>query len=636
MPGLFGVVAKTEKLAPHDLHAMARRMADAMRRLPWQRAELWGMGRYCGGRVDSGVLNPERQPFGTADDRLHVWLDGECRLPEDRGTHPASAPALASLLEGTRPLIAQADGAFALAIVQHDGELALATDRLGFRPLYYTETTDWFAYAAEVKALLAIHERLPPIDEIALRQYFAFDHMLGDRTWWTGVGLIPPANLWQVSRGVVSRREYWSFDDLDNAPLDHGEAQQEFGRLWAEAVRDYRRPGRTPVLLSGGLDSRLLVAELVAQNADIVAVTYGSTDSPEVGPARAVAGIARIEHRVCEWTTKNWWQGREEAIWQTDGLVNANHLHPAIAMEEVRVGTCYSPMNMLGDLLFGGSHLDRMPWSELRHQPELLVKSRFMANPLFSLDDALEVSMPDIRQYATGPSSDCFHLRQRVRRYVLHSPGCFAPYCETVFPGTGLAFLQLFLGSLSDADRYNHKFYNAFLADRHPKFFANLPWQGTGRGLRESPHVRAVRDLQRRCRRMLRMRRRKTPANQWFVNYPVAVRQQRVCERLLAQNLLIDDVLHGAARAALVKSAERPLAAESVIAILAFETYLRQVTAMPRLRLESDAAMPSKASVDGELHIGRPPAGSALVPDFAPTLAAPGGARQSAATGSTS
>ncbi len=206
MPGLFGVVAKTEGLGPRDLHGMARRMADAMRRLPWQRAELWGQGNYCGGRVDSGVLNPEAQPLATADGRRQVWLDGECRLRQHTAGDTPSADALASLVDGRRPTLAQADGAFALAVVQR-GELALATDRLGFRPLYYAETADWFAYAAEVKALLAIHDHLPAIDEIALRQYFAFDHMLGDRTWWTGITLIPPASVWHVSRGVVTRKE---------------------------------------------------------------------------------------------------------------------------------------------------------------------------------------------------------------------------------------------------------------------------------------------------------------------------------------------------------------------------------------------------------------------------------------------
>jgi hypothetical protein len=119
---------------------------------------------------------------------------------------------------------------------------------------------------------------------------------------------------------------------------------------------------------------------------------------------------------------------------------------------------------------------------------------------------------------------------------------------------------------------------------------------------------------------MLRMPRRKTPANKWFVDYPAAVRQQRVCERLLAQDLLADDVLHGAARAALMKNAERPLAAESVIAILAFETYLRQVTAMPRLRVETDDVVRSSAAGQSAQRCSISRLGSALVPDLATKL----------------
>jgi hypothetical protein len=213
----------------------------------------------------------------------------------------------------------------------------------------------------------------------------------------------------------------------------------------------------------------------------------------------------------------------------------------------------------------------------MRQHPERLMARRFVPNPFFTLDEALEAARPDIQGSAAGPSSDCVHLRQRVRRYVLHSPGCFAAYCETVFPGVSSEFLKLFLGSLTDDQRINHRFYNRFLADRHPRFFANLAWQATGRGLWESPHVRIARNLKSRVYRRLGIRRRKTPSNQWFVDYPAAVRQHRVRERLLAGDLLIDDVLHGAARRALVTDAEQPLAAESLIAILTVETYFRQV-----------------------------------------------------------
>jgi len=600
MPGLFGIVAKSREISPQRLRAMGTRMADVLRQMPWLRTELYATEYFCGGRVHPAVLNAAAQPLVTADARGRVWFDGECRLDGRWTLTTPTADEAAALVADQHATIASADGVFALAVLQGDRQLVLATDRLGFRPLYYTETPQWFAYAAEVKALLVIADALPAIDETAVRQYFAFDHMLGDRTWWHNIQLIPPASVWRVSPAASTRQQYWSFDDIRREPCHPKEAREQFGKLWEQAVHAYRRPGRTPVLLSGGLDSRLLVAELLTQGqgADIVAVTYGSTESPEVGPARTVAKRAGIEHRVCDWNTANWWHGREQAIWQTDGLVNANHLHPAIAMEEMRTGTCYSPMNVVGDLLFGGSHLEATaPWSEVRQHPEQLMARRFVPNPFVTLDEALEAARPDIERTASGPSSDCVHLRQRVRRYVLHSPGCFAPYCETVFPGVASEFLGLFLGSLTDDQRINHRFYNRFLADRHPRFFANLAWQATGRGLWESPHVRIARDLKARVYRRLGIRRRKTPSNQWFVDYPAAVRQHRVRERMLAGDLLIDDVLHGAARRALVNDADQPLAPESLIAILTVETYFRQVIGMASVVEDQARAAPQQGRI---------------------------------------
>jgi hypothetical protein len=57
------------------------------------------------------------------------------------------------------------------------------------------ETEKWFAFAGEVKALLAICERTPQLDDVSLRQFFGFDHMLGERTWWQGIELLPPASV---------------------------------------------------------------------------------------------------------------------------------------------------------------------------------------------------------------------------------------------------------------------------------------------------------------------------------------------------------------------------------------------------------------------------------------------------------
>jgi len=626
MPGLFGIYAKTQKLSESQLRKMGSRMAESMQCASWLLTEIWASPAFCGGRVHLGVVHPAPQPLVTKDQLTRVWIDGEMFIPPaGTSNRNPSAEELYELRGGAAARLAEIDGAFVFACFnEHTRELTLANDRLGFRPLYYTETADWFAYASEVKALLAIKEKLPELDEVSLRQFFGLDHMLGERTWWKGIELIPPASLWRISATGRAAHVYWSFDEIRRHPQSLDEVQEAFGRLWAEDVRRHSRRGPMPLFLSGGLDSRLLLAELLAQGADVVAITYGSRESPEVKPACLSAKAAGVAHRLLCLDTDNWWQGREHAIWRTDGLVNGNHLHPAIATDEVHLGECYSPMNIAGDMLFGGSHLVRTTPRDWHGAPEQLIESQYGSNPFFSRDEVLAISVNDAVRYANGPSSDCFHLRQRYRRYVLHSPGCLSAHCEFGFPGLSLALLQLFLGALTDEERFNHKFYNRFLVARHPRYFADIPWQGTGRGLAETFFVRLVRSAKKKTRDFLntlgtrypryfgagpqsgngpklanrlpmrvtrevtnRVRRRITnrevATNQWFVNFPESIRKHRVRERLVGEDLLADAYLGGAATRVLSDPQGRSLPAQSVIAILTFETYLRQVAGMPSL-----------------------------------------------------
>lgn len=563
---------------------MARRMADSMRRMPWLRAEIWGDDTFCGGRVHLGVLNPIPQPLLTTDKRTRVWLDGEF-YPTSTGSGTAqTAEEISELASGSESGLAEVDGVFALACFNAEkGELVLANDRLGFRPLYYTENEDWFAYAGEVKALLAIRDKLPDIDEISLRQFFGFDHMLGERTWWKGIELIPPASVWRISAKGRTRHQYWTFDDIGRDLRDEADVQTEFGRLWSQDVRRHSKPGTMPLLLSGGQDSRLLLAELHAQGADLVAITFGSEESPEMKPARQAAATAGIRHRPCYLNTDNWWHRRDEAIWQTDGLVNGMHFQAAIAMHEMHTGNWYSPMNIAGDLLFGGSHLDKNISTDWRRSPANLLAGRYVENPFFGREEVLSVAIRDAEYYLHGPSSDCFHLRQRMRRFTLHGPGCLAPYCEMVFPGVSHALLQLILGSLPDEQRIGHKFYNRWLAMRHPKYYGDIPWQATGRGLAESLPTRLSRDMRTRLHRLLGKRAKRIPSDQWFVNYPECVRASKIREKLLREDLIADNFLGGAAKRVLANGQGQPLSAQALVAIFTFETYLRQVAGMPNL-----------------------------------------------------
>ncbi len=592
MPGLFGIILKKPGLSERGLRSMGRRMADSMRRVPWLHTDIWGDSMFCGGRVHLGILNPQAQPLTREGNSIRLWFDGETYPTSAESGATPTAEEVAELVSGAGAGLAEIDGIFNLACYDPDKrELILANDRLGFRPLYYTESEEYFAYAAEVKALLAIRSTLPDLDEISLRQFFGFGYMLGERTWWKGIELIPPATVRRISTKGRTSSRYWSFDEIRRDPRDEADVLVEFGRLWSQSVQQRSKPGIMPLLLSGGLDSRLLLAELRAQGADLVTITFGSKDCPDMKIAQQCAKIAGVPHRPLYLNAANWWHGREEAIWQTDGVVNGLHLHVAIALDELHIGTCYTLKNSTGDTLFGGSKLGMKASPDWSRSPRYLLEGMYIANPFFRCKEVVDVSIGDCDRYMYGPSTDCFVISQRQRRMILTGPGAMAAYCEVVNPGISLPLLRLVLGSLSDEQRRESKFYNRFLASRYPAYFCDIPWQKTGRGLAESLPIwisRGVRGrvakLTRRVPGAWRIGERVQPVNKGFANYAHFLHASKTREKLLGEELLLDEFLRGAVRRVLENPAQAPLLKAQVItAILTFETYLRQVVGIPSL-----------------------------------------------------
>jgi asparagine synthase (glutamine-hydrolysing) len=160
-------------------------------------------------------------------------------------------------------------GMFAFAIWERDsGRVVLARDRLGIKPLYYTDNTKRFRFASTLPALLAGGEIDCSLDPVALHHYFSFHAAVpAPRTVLRGVKKLPPATLLTVEPdGSKSSETFWALDvgelESDRHMSDHD---------WVEAVADglktavdRRRVADVPVgvLLSGGLDSSLLVALL--------------------------------------------------------------------------------------------------------------------------------------------------------------------------------------------------------------------------------------------------------------------------------------------------------------------------------------------------------------------------------------
>ncbi|MEV0002373.1 N-acetylglutaminylglutamine amidotransferase [Micromonospora sp. NPDC050980] len=163
-------------------------------------------------------------------------------------------------------------GMFAVAISERDtGRLVLARDRLGIKPLYLAESPGVVRFASTLPALLAGGGVDTTIDRVALAHYLSFHSIVPPpRTILRGVAKLPPATVrvyeadgtsrervyWDPTFGRADERAGWSERDWQDALLDS----------LTTAVRR-RMVADVPVgvLLSGGLDSSLVVALLAGE-----------------------------------------------------------------------------------------------------------------------------------------------------------------------------------------------------------------------------------------------------------------------------------------------------------------------------------------------------------------------------------
>jgi asparagine synthase (glutamine-hydrolysing) len=139
--------------------------------------------------------------------------------------------------------------------------LLLARDRLVIKPLYWTERDGTLLFASEIKALLEHPSVRAEVSYEALDEYFTFQNVLGDRTLFEGVRILPPGCVlvFDADEGRPRIRRYWDAAPGDPLDLTDDEAA-ELVRATVERAVERQLVSDVPVgsYLSGGLDSGLL------------------------------------------------------------------------------------------------------------------------------------------------------------------------------------------------------------------------------------------------------------------------------------------------------------------------------------------------------------------------------------------
>jgi len=284
-----------------DLAVIERMNAALARRGP-DGAGIWNEGAVAFGHRRLAIIDlseRSRQPMVDAALGLALVFNGtiynypELRLVLHGLGHQFFSDGdteviLRAYAEWGEACVERLHGAFAFAI--WDGkrqQLFLARDRLGIKPLYFAHGAEGFRFASNMQALLAAGAIDTAIDAIALHHQFTLHAVVPPpHTVLKGIRKLEQGTTLTLdASGRTTARRYWSLR-AQRPALPLSEQQ------WTAAIHEALRAAvkkrleiadvKVGVLLSGGLDSSLLVALLAEQGVhDLMTFSIGFEDHPE-------------------------------------------------------------------------------------------------------------------------------------------------------------------------------------------------------------------------------------------------------------------------------------------------------------------------------------------------------------------
>jgi asparagine synthase (glutamine-hydrolysing) len=253
------------------------------------------------------------QPMSDAEETVWVILNGEIyNFKELRAeleqhghvfrTRSDTEVIIHGYREWGTEVLNHLNGMFGLAIWDvKKKRLVVARDAMGIKLIYYRVVNGQLTFGSEIRPILTAADSRPDVDPLALNLFLRFRYTPSPLTIFDGVRKLAPGTMLIVEDGKCRQERWYNFT---RAPfLDHkgeGEATEELLELYRAAVRRHLLSDvPVGILLSGGLDSGLLLALMNEQGGPWQAYTigYGETFAgDELADAAETAKILGARH----------------------------------------------------------------------------------------------------------------------------------------------------------------------------------------------------------------------------------------------------------------------------------------------------------------------------------------------------
>lgn len=366
MPGIFGYVQNRDR-AQGEL--LLGKMTAALEPEMRFKRDLYIEDGFGFGRASLAIINPEDQPVWNQNHTLAIILEGELydRQPlfdhlEAHGGIDQSASDSELLLRLFECLgeafVNHLNGQFILAIWNNQTRtLILANDRLGLHPLYFSQTPRGFIFGSGVRTLLTDPQVPRQVDKVAIQEYLTFDHILGQRTLLESVQLLPQASVLTYSQNTLTIRRYYDLRYETEYSLRTEQSYLDELMVHLQRAVQRQSPDGIPagLMLSGGLDSRMLLALLADQklHEPLKTFTWSIPGSNDARYAHEAAQKAGMPHYFFELKPDWLLEKGEKAVRITDGMGNMVNLHALATLEQEAGLAKIIYKGFMGDAMFG-------------------------------------------------------------------------------------------------------------------------------------------------------------------------------------------------------------------------------------------------------------------------------------------
>ena len=345
MPGIAGIIRKrsTEKTG-RDLQCMVETM---------QHEKFYSARQYFNEELGLHVAWTGHQtasvdclPMMNRNRDVILIFQGENYLDQATAAEMRRSGAawedsgLAFLLEhyerGEREFLRRLNGWFSGVLADlRKKTITLFNDRFGMNRLYFHEAEDEFLFSSEAKSILKVRPELRRINPASLAQYLRSNCVMGNKTLFEKIDLLPQAACWMFQNGILSKKQrYFQFKEWEEQPaLELKEFHSRFSQIVSNKFPKYADSTQEVAMsLTAGQDTRVIMAALQSNGRSLPCYTFGGTwgETFDIRTARKVASLFNQPHeviRINESFLKDFGNFARRTIYISDGTHDAIGAH---------------------------------------------------------------------------------------------------------------------------------------------------------------------------------------------------------------------------------------------------------------------------------------------------------------------